>query len=122
MSPHLLSVRMKKLEKQAIVQRRAYQQRPTRYEYRLTEKGIDLWPILIALKDWSARWGKWPGGEPLNIRHKSCGHVMSLKAVCSRCDQPIGARDVSQEMSPAMVKERALMAQQATARKAAPRV
>ena len=79
-SPHLLSVRMRKLEKQGIVQRHLYQQRPTRYEYRLTEKGLDLWPVLVALKDWSAKWGRWPGGEPLNIRHKTCGHVTMLKA------------------------------------------
>src|SRR5579863_6105036 len=63
-SPHLLSVRLKRLEKHGIVQRSAYQQRPTRYEYRLTERGIDLWPILIAFQDWSARWGTWPRGEP----------------------------------------------------------
>ncbi len=117
-SPHLLSVRMKRLEKQGIVQRREYQQRPARYEYRLTQKGIDLWPILVALKDWSARWGKWPEGEPLNIRHKACGHVTALKVVCSHCGEPIQARDVRQEMSAAMVKERALMAKRAARRKA----
>ena len=119
MSPHLLSVRMKKLEKHGIVQRRAYQQRPTRYEYRLTEKGIDLWPILVAFKDWSARWSKWPQGEPLNIRHKACGHVTALRVVCSHCGEPINARDVRQEMSTAMVKERARMAKHATGKKAA---
>jgi DNA-binding HxlR family transcriptional regulator len=117
-SPHLLSVRMKKLEKHGVVQRRAYQQRPTRYEYRLTEKGIDLWPILIAFKDWSAKWGTWPKGEPLAIFHKGCGHLTSLKTVCSHCDEPISARDVSQKMSPTMVRERALMAEKVSARKA----
>lgn len=120
-SPHLLSVRMRKLEKQGIVERRAYQQHPTRYEYRLTEKGIDLWPILIALKDWSARWGKWPEGEPLRIRHKGCDHVTSLKVVCSHCDEPINARDVKQEMSEAMLKERARMVRQAARRKSSVR-
>ncbi len=118
MSPHLLSVRMKKLEKHRIVQRRAYQQRPTRYEYRLTEKGIDLWPILVAFKDWSARWSKWPQGEPLSIRHKACGHVTALRVVCSHCGEPINARDVRQEMSTAMVKERTRMAKHAAAKKA----
>jgi DNA-binding HxlR family transcriptional regulator len=121
MSPHLLSVRMKKLEKVGVVQRRAYQQRPSRYEYRLTEKGIGLWPILVAFKDWSARWGRWPKGEPLDIRHKACGHVTALKVVCSHCDEPINARDVRQEMSTAMVKERARMAKQAARRKSGAR-
>jgi DNA-binding HxlR family transcriptional regulator len=116
-SPHLLSVRMKKLEKEDVVKRRVYQRRPTRYEYRLTEKGVYLWPILISLKDWSARWSKWPDGEPLKVRHKRCGHLTSLKIVCSHCDEPIAARDVMQEMSPAMVRERALMAERAAKRK-----
>ena len=117
MSPHLLSVRMKKLEKHGIVKRRAYQERPTRYEYRLTDKGIDLWPVLVAFKDWSARWGKWPNGEPLSIRHKVCGQVTALKIVCSHCSEPINARDVRQEMSAAMVEEREQMAKQAVRRK-----
>ena len=117
-SPHLLSVRMRRLTKQGIVLRQQYQRHPMRYEYRLTEKGIDAWPILIALKDWSARWGKWPEGEPLKIRHKACDHVASLKIVCSHCAEPMNARDVRQEMSAAMVKERARMAKQATKRKA----
>jgi DNA-binding HxlR family transcriptional regulator len=118
MSPHLLSVRMRKLEKHGIVQRRAYQERPTRYEYRLTEKGIDLWPILVAFKDWSARWSKWPLGEPLRLRHKACGHITALRVVCSHCGEPINARDVRQEMSTAMVNERTRMAKHAAAKKA----
>jgi DNA-binding HxlR family transcriptional regulator len=116
-SPHLLSVRMKKLEKHGIVQRRAYQERPRRYDYRLTEKGLDLWPILIAAKDWSAKWGAWPDGEPLKIRHNGCGEVTSLKVVCSGCGAPIGPRDVRTEMSSAMVNERALMSAHANERK-----
>jgi DNA-binding HxlR family transcriptional regulator len=116
-SPHLLSVRMKRLQKHAIVQRRAYQQRPVRYEYRLTEKGLDLWTILIAFKDWSARWGRWPAGEPLAIRHKACSYITPLKVVCSHCDEPITARDVSAEMSTAMLAERARMSQKVERRK-----
>jgi DNA-binding HxlR family transcriptional regulator len=112
-SPHLLSVRMKRLEKHGIVQRRAYQQHPARYEYLLTEKGIDIWPILIAFKDWSAKWGSWPEGEPLRIRHKACSHITSLSIVCSHCAAPMSARDVRSEMSTAMVEERASMARRA---------
>jgi DNA-binding HxlR family transcriptional regulator len=118
-SPHLLSVRMRKLEKAGIVRRRAYQARPTRYEYRLTAKGIDLWPIIVAFKNWSERWVAWPDGEPLKIRHKTCNNFTSLKIVCSHCDLPIGARDVEHEMSAAMIKERKTMAKQRERRKTA---
>jgi DNA-binding HxlR family transcriptional regulator len=116
-SPHLLSVRMKKLEKHGIVERRIYRDRPTRYEYRLTAKGADLWPILIAAKDWSAKWDEWPDGEPLKVRHKGCGQVTSLKVVCSGCHEPINARDVRTEMSAAMISERARMAGRVEKRK-----
>jgi DNA-binding HxlR family transcriptional regulator len=117
-SPHLLSVRMKRLEKHGIVQRLVYQQRPVRYEYRLTEKGLDLWTILIAFKDWSAKWSEWPAGEPLAIRHKACSHVTPLKVVCSHCNEPINARDVRTEMSAGMIAERARMAEEVEKRKA----
>jgi DNA-binding HxlR family transcriptional regulator len=57
---NILSDRLNKLVAAGILSRRPYQERPLRYEYRLTEKGIDLWPILVALMEWGRRHG---GGE-----------------------------------------------------------
>ena len=37
--------------------KRPYQERPLRSEYRLTEKGADLWPVLVALLQWGDRYG-----------------------------------------------------------------
>ena len=58
---------------------------------------------------------------PLNIRHKACDHVTSLKVVCSYCAEPITARDVKQEMSAAMLNERARMTGQVARRKSGAR-
>ncbi|AOH87206.1 hypothetical protein AWL63_23890 (plasmid) [Sphingomonas panacis] len=110
MSPHLLSVRMRKLEQADIVRRQAYLERPKRYEYRLTEKGISLWPVIITLKEWGERWHEWPSGVPLKLRHASCGHEMQLELSCSRCGDGVGPRDVTLEMSSDMTAERRLMA------------
>jgi DNA-binding HxlR family transcriptional regulator len=55
-SPHLLSMRLKRLEDDGVVERIPYQERPRRYEYRLTEKGQDLYPVLVKLGEWGAKW------------------------------------------------------------------
>ena len=108
-SPQLLSMRIRKLEKQRIIERKLYQKNPRRYEYKLTSKGIDLWPVMIALKQFSDRWKKWPKGRPLEIQHKECGHVTSGKMACAHCNEPIGAWNVTAIMSTEMIADRRAM-------------
>lgn len=55
-SPHLLSQRLKRLEDDGVVERVPYQDRPPRYEYRLTPKGQDLHPVMMSLAEWGAKW------------------------------------------------------------------
>jgi DNA-binding HxlR family transcriptional regulator len=50
---HVLADRLRKLESEGVLRREAYQDRPARYEYRLTEKGKALYPVLITLIDWA---------------------------------------------------------------------
>lgn len=52
MSSHLLSARLRRLETDRILTRRPYSKRPVRYEYRLTDKGLDLYPVILGLKAW----------------------------------------------------------------------
>jgi DNA-binding HxlR family transcriptional regulator len=66
-----LSEWLKALEKNGIVKKHRYQARPARYEYRLTSKGIDLWPLMIALKHWGDRWGGWTRSSPAVLKHKA---------------------------------------------------
>ncbi|MCC6609566.1 MAG: helix-turn-helix transcriptional regulator, partial [Burkholderiales bacterium] len=66
MSSHLLSTRLKRLEGDGIVARRPYSDRPPRHEYRLTDKGLDLYPLLLSLKAWGEKWGGFePKAEPV---------------------------------------------------------
>src|SRR5215204_3268371 len=49
---NVLQTRLERLVEEDLLERRLYQERPARYEYRLTEKGLDLWPALVALMKW----------------------------------------------------------------------
>src|SRR5688500_13683640 len=53
---NILTARLKGLVDRGILERHAYQERPRRFEYRLTKKGLDLFPVIIALKEWGDRW------------------------------------------------------------------
>lgn len=108
MSSHLLSTRLKRLECDGIVQRRPYSQRPLRHEYRLTEKGLDLYPLLLSLKAWGEKWG---GLEPqaapaMVITHRQCGHTVSLQLICPECHEPFGPRDADATMGECFHAER----------------
>ena len=92
---HLLAGRLRKLVAAGILERVRYQEKPARYEYRLTEKGRDLYPVIVALLRWGDRWMADAAGPPLTLVHKSCGHAMHPALVCPECGEPVGPRDVS---------------------------
>ncbi|HSI79533.1 MAG TPA: helix-turn-helix domain-containing protein [Solirubrobacterales bacterium] len=91
---NVLSSRLQRLVDEGILERRAYSERPPRHEYFLTEKGIDLWPILITMMRWGDRYGEWPDGPPLVIIHKQCWGEMDDHFTCERCGERLGPRDV----------------------------
>jgi len=105
-SPHLISVRLKRLEAEGVVRREAYSTRPLRHEYRLTEKGRDLWPVIIAMKSWGDRWLETPDETPITLTHTACGHETKPHLVCSACNEPIQAVTTSFAISEDMQAER----------------
>ena len=76
-----------------VLERVAYREHPPRYDYRLTDKGSDLWPVLTAMRQWGDRWAA-PDGPPLEVVHNACGHISELVPTCSECGQRVAARDV----------------------------
>jgi DNA-binding HxlR family transcriptional regulator len=90
---NVLSARLQRLVEEDILERRPYQESPERYEYFLTEKGLDLWPSLIALLGWGDRHTDYPAGPPLLIVHKECGGRVSDRGVCETCGETLHARD-----------------------------
>jgi DNA-binding HxlR family transcriptional regulator len=94
-SRNLLTRRLKALEANGIVGRRAYQERPRRHEYFLTESGRDLVPILIALTAWGDRWAMPEEGAPILFRHNVCGCQFQPRIVCNACGEGFGVDDVT---------------------------
>src|SRR6476660_2049128 len=88
-----LAARLQRLVDEDILERRAYQRNPERHEYFLTEKGLDLWPALIALLGWGDRDSPTPEGPPMLIVHKECGGRVSERGLCEECGRLLEARD-----------------------------
>jgi DNA-binding HxlR family transcriptional regulator len=90
---HLLAERLKKLVRQGVLRRIPYQESPKRHEYILTQKGLDLYPIMMAL----VHWGDTPTvnerERPL-LRLANCGKIFDPVMVCSECGEPLHAKEV----------------------------
>lgn len=97
---NVLSARLQRLVDEEILERRAYQESPPRYEYFLTEKGLDLWPALIALLNWGDRYSPSPEGPRRLIVHKECGGTVSERGICESCGKLLTARDAKQVPGP----------------------
>ena len=90
---NVLQTRLTHLVDEGIMRRVPYQDRPVRYEYRLTEKGIDLWPVMVAMLGWGDRYAA-PDGPPVRIVHRGCGGPVTDRGVCAACGAVLTARDV----------------------------
>ena len=101
---NVLSARLERLIEEDILERRAYQESPARYEYFLTEKGLDLWPALIALQGWGDRHSTGPAGPPMLIVHKECGGRVTDRGVCESCGEVLHARDARALPGPGMME------------------
>ena len=90
---NVLTTRLKRLIDEGLLERRRYQERPERYEYRLTEKAVDLWPVLFTLM----RFGDKHAGEgmpPTRVEHRDCGTPIDDHMCCPDCGVQVGPRDV----------------------------
>jgi DNA-binding HxlR family transcriptional regulator len=106
-APHIVAARLKKLVEHKVLEKRRYQDHPPRYEYRLTERGHELYAAFIALIGWGEKWLKSPQG-PATIRtHKSCNHRLHTVMACAACGEAVTARDVKAQMTPRFAAERA---------------
>jgi DNA-binding HxlR family transcriptional regulator len=107
---NVLAARLQRLVDEDILERRPYQESPERYEYFLTEKGLDLWPALVALLGWGDRHTEYPDGPPLRIVHKECGGPVSDRGICKRCGEVLHAREARAEPGPGARAETATLA------------
>ena len=96
----MLSDRLGKLVDAGVLKKTAYQEAPARYEYRLTSKGMDLHPVIMAIVHWGDVHMAGKAGRPLLHRHTGCGHLFDPVTVCSECAAAVRAKDVEVEKGP----------------------
>ena len=102
LSRSLLSERLGRLVEADILERSAYRdERRTRHEYRLTDKGRDLYPVLMALRTWGDKYLA-PDGPFQVYLHRDCGGRAELRHVCDQCGTQLSVRDVCVEAGPGL--------------------
>lgn len=106
MSSNSLAARLKTLEQSKIIRRAKYNDRPRRYEYSVTQRGFDLWPVLVSLTTWGDKWVN-RGATPLQYVHAVCDHNADPGLVCRCCSMPLDASVVRPLMSSKMRADRA---------------
>jgi DNA-binding HxlR family transcriptional regulator len=92
-SRNILHLRLTTLVDAGILIRVPYSLHPPRDDYKLTAKGLDLWPVLTAMRQWGDEHAA-PNGPPVTISHTSCGEVAHAVMVCEHCREQLHARDV----------------------------
>jgi DNA-binding HxlR family transcriptional regulator len=89
-----LAARLKTLVAGGILERRQYSEHPVRYEYRLTEAGRELYPVIMTLLNWGDRHLAGADGPPRIFEH-TCGHRFVPQLACEACGESVDRRDVT---------------------------
>ena len=92
---NILADRLKFLVVEGIFEQFCYQDRPKRYEYKLTKKGEALYPFFLTLLQWGDKWCDSTGdGRPMRLTHTSCGRALQGQVKCSECGGVLKAKEV----------------------------
>jgi DNA-binding HxlR family transcriptional regulator len=102
-SRNILDQRLNWLVGKGVLAKIPYSEHPPRFDYRLTDKGRDLWPILSTMRQWGDKYAA-PDGPPMLVTHKACGQVADAMLTCSACGEPIGPREVRAAPGPGAVE------------------
>ncbi len=105
---HILADRLRKLVKAGVLAKVQYQSRPRRYEYRLTDKGLDLHPIMLSLVHWGDTHMAGRKGRPVLHRHVACAHDFDPVLTCSECGEAVNAKDVRVRPGPGAASQEIL--------------
>ena len=100
---NVLSDRLAKLVAHGVLEKRQYEDRPPRFEYRLTPKGRDLLPVLLSLMRWGDRWES-DAEPPVQLIHESCGNATHPVTTCAHCGEELLLRNV--RVDPIRIKAR----------------
>jgi DNA-binding HxlR family transcriptional regulator len=96
---NVLSARLAHLVEEGVLEKVRYQERPERFEYRLSDKGLELWPVLFALMRYGDRHYA-PDGPPMIVTHRGCGGELTDRRACARCGAELTVADVEAQPGP----------------------
>ena len=93
----VLSDRLGRLVRDGLLRKVPYQEQGqrSRHEYRLTSKGLDLYPVLVALMQWGDRYAVGSAGPQVLLRHRDCGEPLRMQMACDAGHIVESARDVT---------------------------
>ena len=91
---NILCDRLAKLVDNEVLRKEDVGEHGSRFEYRLTEKGRDLFPVVVALRQWGDKWNTAPDGQPLDLRDRETGQPIKAVTVQNAEGEPLSIRDV----------------------------
>jgi len=102
---NLLATRLKTLVAHGLLERVAYtdDRGRGRHEYRLTDKGRDLFPAVVALMQWGDRWTADDSGPAVQLLHRDCGEPVTAELTCGAGHGALGTRDIAAVPGPGAI-------------------
>lgn len=91
---NVLNDRLRVLVSEGVLDRVRYQDHPARYEYRVTAKGADLYPVLLSLMNWGDKYKN--DVPPVQLIHRNCGHPAEPRMTCAHCSEPVSWREMTE--------------------------
>ena len=89
---NVLTERLNRLVDEGIMVKHEYQDRPVRYEYRLTEKGIGLYPVIVTMLEWGNQWLDWDVDPPVHLVDRGTGERLEPVLVDRRTGKELEPR------------------------------
>jgi DNA-binding HxlR family transcriptional regulator len=99
-SNSVLAARLQSLTNEGLLDRRAYQDRPPRFEYLVTPRSRSLWPVLVSIWEWERRWVPDHAQQVPAMHHVACGLDFAPLITCRACGETVSEKDVVAQWGP----------------------
>jgi DNA-binding HxlR family transcriptional regulator len=100
MASNILADRLKKLVDNGIASKAAVEADARRFDYALTKKGEELFPLLMSLMAWGDKWSSGDSGPLIQLRHSTCGKRTKPGTTCSACGEPLSFEELRTKIAP----------------------
>ena len=98
MATNILTDRLKSLCEEGFLKKEQYQSNPRRFSYKLTDKGLDVYPVMMLIMEWGDKWYPDPKGPPLLLTHRPCNHPLQIDMACSACGESVDLGDLDYQI------------------------